>query len=306
MLSGEVLQRFHVKRPLAKGGMGELWLADDDQHHDVVLKTVRDDLLDDVEVRRCFRREIAVTASVRHDHIVHHLAHGQWSGVEVLALEHIEGSSLAELLDHSPLPLGAALCVAEDVARALAYLQGLKNHQGERLEVVHGDVSPQNVLIDRFGQALVIDFGGVTWRGADVTPGMLVGKPGYLSPEQARGEPIDGRSDQFALGVVLWEMLAGQSLFMADDLRRDRPVPPLSHFLTLPFVVEAAVIRMLAEDREARFTDLDEVADVLAGAAWAHGVDDARAWLSESAQAPLLLDDVIEGYDAEPTRPMRP
>ena len=173
--------------------------------------------------------------------------------------------------------------------------------------MIHGDVSPQNVLIDHHGKALVIDFGGVTWRGADVTPGMLVGKPGYVSPEQTRGEPLDGRSDQYALGVVLWEMLAGQALFETDDVRRDLPVPPLSRYVAVPYVVEAAVVRMLAEDREARFPDLAEVADVLAGAAWAHGVDDARAWLGARAQAPLLLDDVFEEEGpGEPTKPMRP
>ncbi|MBI1944800.1 MAG: serine/threonine protein kinase [Deltaproteobacteria bacterium] len=283
MLSGDVLQRFHVKRPLAKGGMGELWLADDEQHHDVVLKTVRDDLKDDDEVRRCFRREIAVTASVTHEHIVHHVAHGQVAGVEVLALEHITGASLAELLDRSALPLGAALCVAEDVARALAYLHSLKDVDGAALEVVHGDISPQNVVIDRFGQALLIDFGGATWRGADVTPGMLVGKPGYISPEQARGEPVDRRSDQFALGVVLWEMLVGRALFSNEDVRRDLPVPPLSQFVPVPYVIEAAVVRLLAHDREARFTSTEEAADVFAGAAWAHGVDDSRLWLAERA-----------------------
>ncbi len=285
MLSGDVLQRFHVTRPLARGGMGELWLADDEHHRRVVLKTVRDDLVGDDEVRRCFRREIAVVSRVRHAHIVHHVAHGHESGVEVLALEHIEGASLATLQRRSPVPLAAALCVADDVARALAYLHALTDVRGEPLGLVHGDVSPQNIVIDARGQALVIDFGGVTWRGADVTPGTLIGKPGYVSPEQLAGVELDGRSDQFALGAVVWEMVTGVMLFSSDDLHRDRPVPPLSRAQPVPDALDAAVMRMLACDRELRFPSLQEAADVIAAAAAAHGLADGRRWLAERAAA---------------------
>ena len=286
MLSGDVLKRFHVKGPLARGGMGELWLADDDRHHDVVLKTVRDDLVDDVEVCRCFRREIAVTARLTHSHIVRHIAHGRNAGVDVLALEHIDGASLAVLLDRSPLPLGPALCVAEDIGRALTYMHSLTDQNGESLEIVHGDISPQNILIDRAGQARLIDFGGVTFRGAHAPPETLVCKPGYVSPEQARGDDVDGRSDQYALGIVLWEMVAGRGLFEGNSMRRDRPVTPLSQFASVPFVVDATVIRMLAFDREARFQSADEAVDAFAGAAWAYGVDDNRRWLAEHAWRP--------------------
>ena len=285
MLSGDVLHRFHVTGPLARGGMGELWLADDEQHRRVVLKTVRDDLVHDAEVRRCFRREIAVVSRVRHAHIVHHVAHGHVSGVEVLALEHIQGASLATLQRRSPLPLAAALCIADDVARALAYLHALRDERGEPLGLVHGDVSPQNIVVDGHGQALLIDFGGVTWRGAGLTPGTLIGKPGYVSPEQLDGTDLDGRSDQYALGVVLWEMLTGAALFSSDDLQRDRPVPPLSRTVMVPDAIDATVMRMLACERELRFPSTADAADVIAGVAVTHGIDGGRRWLAERAAA---------------------
>ncbi|MCC7072788.1 MAG: serine/threonine protein kinase [Deltaproteobacteria bacterium] len=285
MLSGDVLHRFHVTGPLARGGMGELWLADDEQHRRVVLKTVRDDLVNDDEVRRCFRREIAVVSRVRHAHIVHHVAHGVESGVDVLALEHIEGASLATLRHRTPLPLAAALCVADDVARALAHVHGIADAHGTPLGLVHGDVSPQNIIVDARGHALLIDFGGVTWRGADVTPGTLIGKPGYVSPEQLEGRELDGRSDLYALGVVLWEMITGQTLFASDDLRRDRPVPPPSRYARVPDLIDATVMRMVASEREARFPSAAEAAELIESAALLHGIDGGRQWLGARAAA---------------------
>ena len=310
MLSGDVLERFHVRRPLARGGMGELWLADDDERRDVVLKTVRSDLVDDVEVLRCFRREIAVTARLHHEHIVRHIAHGCWLGMDVLALEHIRGVSLADVLAGSALPLSAALCVAEDIARALAYLHAIQDDRGVPVELVHGDISPQNILIDDTGSSRLIDFGGVLIGGTPVSAGSVVCKPGYASPEQARGGHVDGRSDQYALGIVLWEMLAGCELFDGDGTRRNRPVPPLSTRVSVPYVIEATVFRMLAYDEDARFQSAEQVADALASAAWAHSLDQGRQWLADHATHPLLLEEIVEeGVDDErddATRPMRP
>ncbi|MCC7109625.1 MAG: serine/threonine protein kinase [Deltaproteobacteria bacterium] len=305
MLFGDVLDRFHVRAPLARGGMGELWLADDDERHDVVLKTIRPDLVEDVEVRRCFRREIAVTARLRHAHIVRHIAHGRWCGLDVLALEHIRGVNLAEILSCTALPLGSALCVAEDIARALAYLHSLKDERGLPLGFVHGDLSPQNILIDEVGQAHLIDFGGVLIRGVPACPESIVCKPGYASPEQMRGGAIDGRSDQYALGIVLWEMLVGRELFEGDGARRNRPIPPVSSRVSVPFAVDATVIRMLAYEEGARFANTGEVADALAAVTWAHGPHESRGWLTARAQEPITLegDAIVEGD--EETRPMR-
>lgn len=305
MLSGDVLERFHVRGPLARGGMGELWLADDDERHDVVLKTVRQDLVDDLDVCRCFRREIAVTARLQHAHIVRHVAHGCWLGVDVLALEHIRGVSLADLLSHSALPLGPALSVAEDLARALAYLHTVADDRGIPLEIVHGDISPQNILIDDRGRARLIDFGGVVIRGEPAAPDAVVCKPGYVSPEQARGDDIDGRSDQYALGIVLWEMLTGCELFEGNSRRKHRPVPPLSTRVSVPFPVEATVIRMLAYDQDARFQSAEEVADAIFGVAWTHGIDEARAWLALRAQHPPMLEGERAEESDDRTQPLK-
>ena len=271
----------------------------------MVLKTIRPDLVEDVEVRRCFRREIAVTARLRHAHIVRHIAHGRWCGLDVLALEHIRGVNLAEILSCTALPLGSALCVAEDIARALAYLHSLQDERGLPLGFVHGDLSPQNLLIDEIGQAHLIDFGGVLIRGVPACPESIVCKPGYASPEQMRGGAIDGRSDQYALGIVLWEMLVGRELFEGDGARRSRPIPPVSSRVSVPFAVDATVIRMLAYEEGARFANTGEVAEALAAVTWAHGPHESRGWLTARAQEPITLEgDAIVETD-EATCPMR-
>lgn len=326
MLTGAVLERFHVKAPLARGGMGELYLAADEDDgvrnaRNVVLKTVRQDMRDDSDVRVWFRREIDVTARLHHEHIVQHVAHGEWRGVEVLALEHIAGRSVAAF-DNRRVPECAALCVAYDIMRALAYVHGVAAADGAPLGLVHGDVSPQNILVDTNGRAHLIDFGAATTpedRHAD----SIVGKPGYLSPEQSRGELVDERSDQYSLGIVLWEMLAGRSLFEGSAARRGREVPSLVELAEVSEEVDAAVRRMLAYDAAGRFASSDGAASALAalGPSPSHVATDCadafaasaagRVWLAGAASAPRRarprqrLAARVQRPAPQATRPMR-
>ncbi len=260
MLFGDVLDRFQVKAPLARGGMGELWLARDEAAHaGVVLKTIRPDLIDDEDVVTWFRREIDVTARLDHAHVSRHVAHGSWQGRDVLALEHIPGVNLAAVLARTRLSLASSLQIAEDISSALAYVHDLKDEDGAPLGVVHADVSPQNILIDVTGNARLIDFGAVLLRGRGDERDSIVGKPGYLSPEQSRCTALDGRSDQYSLGVVLWEMLSGCDLFEGDARRRGREIPPLASFTETPVAVDDIVQRMLRYETDARFADMDAV-----------------------------------------------
>jgi serine/threonine protein kinase len=287
MITADMHERFHINGPFARGGMADLWLAQDADSRPVVLKTVRSDLSRSTSVCSAFRREIGITARLDHQHVVHHVAHGTWHGRDALVLEHISGVSL-DHLGRDRLPLGPALIIALDLA--------------EPLDIVHGDVSPQNVVVDRSGQALLIDFGAVTMRAMRKSQ-QLICKPGYMSPEQSRGLVVDARTDQYALGVVLWELLTGEDLFCGGAARRDRAVPPISSFTRVPPTVDATVIRMLALEPEARFAGMHEVADALR--ALISIPVDARSWLASSARAaPPHSDARSIDHDVD-TVPMR-
>lgn len=262
--------------------MADLWLAEDLDTRAVVLKTVRADLARSHDVRSAFRREMNITARLHHSHVVHHVAHGSWAGQDMLALAHIRGVSL-DRLRGPQLPLAPALLLALDIAEALAYVHALADDNGVPLEIVHGDVSPQNVVVDNAGQALLIDFGAVTTRTMR-KPDQLICKPGYMSPEQSRGVAVDARTDQYALGIMLWEMITGRELFCGDAGRRNRPVPPMSTFVKVPPTVEATVVRMLALEREARFPNMAAVADAIT--TMIPVPVDARSWLASCAREP--------------------
>jgi serine/threonine protein kinase len=301
MNTADMHDRFHINGLFARGGMADLWLAQDADSQPVVLKTVRSDLSRSTSVCSAFRREIGITARLDHQHIVHHVAHGTWNGRDALVLEHISGVAL-DHLGRERLPLGPALLIALDVAEALDYVHTLGDEDGVPLDIVHGDVSPQNVVVDTSGQALLIDFGAVTMRAMRKSQ-QLICKPGYMSPEQSHGLVVDARTDQYALGVVLWELLTGEDLFCGDGARRDRAIAPISAFTSIPPAVEATVIRMLAPEPELRFPGMNEVARALR--ALIPIPIDARSWLATSARAaPPQSDARSIDYDVD-TVPMR-
>lgn len=281
--------------------MADLWLAEDQDARAVVLKTVRADLSRSASVCSAFRREIGITARLHHAHVVHHVAHGTWNGRDALAVDHIRGVTL-DHLGQVRVPLAPALTIALDIAQALAYVHRLTDDAGSPLEIVHGDVSPQNVVVDRSGQAMLIDFGAVTMRSIRQAH-QLICKPGYMSPEQSLGDVVDARTDQYALGVVLWELLTGEDLFSGDAARRSRPIPPVSAYTHVPPSVEALVVRMLALERDARFPDMDAVADALT--ALIPVPVDARSWLASNARAPTPLRGARSIDHDGTTRPMR-
>ncbi len=310
-----VLGRFKVRHSLARGGMGEIFLADDVvTGGKAVLKVLREDIDGDGATAR-FEHEIDVLKSLSHPLVPHHLADGHWDGKRVVALAHVEGVSLAEIMVtlSKPMPAHLACFLLVDVLRALHRSHTLQMDDGAPRGLVHRDVSPHNVLCDARGRAHVIDFGVSTDASfADVTPGVLVGKVAYMAPEQASGFTVDHRADQFAAGVVLWELLAGKRLFRGDsDQKTWRNVlacvvPDIAELAGVPRAVAAVVKKMLDANRTLRFANCNVAADALLMAAAELPMGDGpsmtelieKAKKKQKKQAPLLPKTDVVAVDA--------
>jgi tetratricopeptide (TPR) repeat protein len=238
LAAGTRLGPYGVFGLIGAGGMGEVYKAHDPRlGRTVAIKVLPDDLAADPERRQRFEREARTIAALDHPHICTLYDIGQQGGVTYLVLEYLVGDSLTDRLARGPLPLVEALAVGEQIADAL--------DAAHRHDVVHRDLKPDNVLFDESGHAKVIDFGlaklreragsGDTTTLSDSTaPGVVMGTVAYMSPEQARGLPVDARTDIWSLGVLLYEMLAGTRPFagasssdVISAILRDSP-PPLA------------------------------------------------------------------------------
>ncbi len=225
---GTRLGPYEVLAPLGAGGMGEVWRARDTKlARDVALKVLPDHLADDPKALARFENEAKAVAALSHPHILAIHDFGRIDGVSFVVTELLEGETLRAALLRGPLPLRKALDVAAQLADALA--------AAHEKEIVHRDVKPENVILTKDGRAKLLDFGlahhDTAFRSGDDThsptvsrntdPGTILGTVAYMSPEQAQGHPAGYRSDQFSLGVVLYEMLSGKRPFHGAVLRRD-------------------------------------------------------------------------------------
>ncbi|HEV8304490.1 MAG TPA: serine/threonine-protein kinase [Gemmatimonadales bacterium] len=210
-LQAVLAERYAIDRELGRGGMSLVYLARDRRHdRPVALKVLRPELGASLGPER-FLREIKVAAGLTHPHILPLFDSGEADGLLFYVMPYVEGESLRQRLDRQgPLALGEALRIAREVADALDY--------AHRRDIVHRDIKPENILLQD-GHAVVSDFGiaraiSAAGGGRVTQVGIAVGTPDYMSPEQASGEDeVDGRSDIYSLGCVLYEMLAGRTPF---------------------------------------------------------------------------------------------
>ena len=267
-LFADLAARYRVERELGRGGMATVYLAHDLRHdRPVAVKVMRTELGASLGADR-FLQEIRIAARLRHPHILPVHDSGEAGGQLWYTMPFVEGESLRQRLTRGgPLPLDDALRVATQVLGALAYAHA----QG----IVHRDIKPENILLEG-DQAVVADFGvarAVSAAGeARLTgTGLAMGTPAYMSPEQATAaRDLDGRSDVYAMGCVLYEMLAGQAPFVGATAQQllarhaIDPVPSLHTVrATVPANVEEAIGRALAKAPVDRFTTASEFADAL-------------------------------------------
>ncbi len=260
--------RYVVERELGRGGMAVVYLAQDGKHdRAVAIKVLRPELTSSIGGDR-FLREIQIAAKLSHPHILTLIDSGKCEGFLYSVIPYVDGESLRDRLDREPrLPLDEALRIAREVGSALSYA----HEQG----VVHRDIKPANILLSA-GVAVVTDFGiarAVTEAAADklTDPGIAVGTPTYMSPEQASGEQeLDARSDVYSLGCVLFEMLAGEPPYTGSNpqailaRKSTQPVPSL-HLVrkSVPTSLERVVEKSLASEPGDRYPTAAEFVDAL-------------------------------------------
>jgi len=259
---------YAIERELGRGGMATVYLAEDLKHHrPVALKLLKPELAASIEGAR-FLREIQITATLAHPNILPLHDSGNAGGQLYYVMPYVDGGSLRQRLERErQLPLPEAVRLVREVADALAYA----HEHG----VVHRDIKPENILLEH-GHAVVADFGvaralSVVAREHSTGPGMALGTPAYMSPEQASGEStIDHRADQYALACVLYEMLAGHPPFAGGNARAilarqvaETPPPLAASRPGVPRAVRQALTRALAKAPLDRFASVREFADAL-------------------------------------------
>jgi formylglycine-generating enzyme required for sulfatase activity/dienelactone hydrolase/predicted Ser/Thr protein kinase len=292
-MSPHTAGRYQILDKVGEGGMGILYRARDTRlARTVALKLLRADALRDPERKRRFLQEARAASALNHPNIVTiYDVDEAPDGSSYIAMEYVEGRSLDHRLAEGPLPLDEALRLGIEVARALA--------AAHAAGIVHRDVKPANVMLSRSGAVKVLDFGlaklaeatggaaresaETVTKGPKTLSGVILGTPAYMSPEQARGETADARSDVFSFGVLLYELLAGRRPFagesvavlLASILRDD---PPSIETLRpeVPVDIVAVARRCLARDRNARFQSAEGVLEALLG---------CQARLSEASRA---------------------
>ncbi|MGH7517806.1 MAG: protein kinase domain-containing protein [Gemmatimonadales bacterium] len=262
--------RYRIDRKLGEGGMSVVFLARDLRHdRAVAVKMLRPEISAVLGAER-FLREIRIIAGLQHPHILPLHDSGDANGSLYYVMPYVEGESLRQRLDRErPLPPGDAVRIAREVASALDYAHG----QG----VVHRDIKPENILLSG-RHAIVADFGiaravDVAGGASATATGFVVGTPAYMSPEQAAGGTLDGRSDQYSLGCVIYEMLSGAAPFAGTPGRElmsrhaIEPVPLLSSVNpALPPALSVGLARALEKDAAARYPDAGALAASLEGA----------------------------------------
>ena len=262
--------RYEPTHRLAAGGMAEVWKAiahfDDARAHTVALKRVLPELASQELYRSMFEDEARLGMRLQHPNIVRIYDAREIGGTFIMVMELVDGTSLKGILDRAHargarMPVATALWITLALARALDYAHGAEDDHGAPMGIIHRDVSPHNLLVGVDGAVKLADFGlaDATVHQTQLGDGMLGGKLGYLAPELIEQRPSTPQVDVFAVGIVLWEMLCGRSLFRRDDdaetvraVARAEVPPPSSLDPRIPPGVDALVASVLARDPDAR------------------------------------------------------
>ncbi|NTX13919.1 protein kinase [Myxococcus sp. CA056] len=281
----EQFGRYELQSRIGRGGMAETWRAQllgaAGVTKPVLIKKVLPEFANDEAFVSMFISEARISATLSHGAIAQVFDFGQVDGEYFLAMEYVDGQPLNRIMkralrsNFASLPVPIATYIALEMCRGLHYAHTRADDKGEPLNIVHRDISPDNVLISYEGQVKIVDFGiakARSLRSFDTAPGVVKGKYLFFSPEQARGEDVDARTDVWATAVVLFEMVCGRlplegpeyvvmhKLHTRQPLPRPRDIKP-----DLPVRLEAILQKALAVKKEDRFESAHAFGDALAG-----------------------------------------
>lgn len=343
---GDELGRYEIIAHLKSGGMAALYLGrrrDPGDNRIFAIKVVHSHLLDDSQLVDMFLDEARLSARIDHPNVVKVEEMGEDGGVHFLVMEYVHGCSLAQLLQAlircgRRMQPELAVFTAMSIAEGLHAAHETKDNAGELLHVVHRDVSPQNVLLSHTGEVKLIDFGIAKSRARlhhSMTGISIRGKLRYMSPEHAKGQSVDRRTDVYALGIVLWEMLTMRPLFWAETdfevlsrVQDPKIDPPSRYSPRIPGELDEAVLEALQREKGMRpqtafafrqllsravpfaeALDAEQVADLLdavIGEEIASAADD----IPEEASVVMGIEKIQgmaggrQGRDARATRPI--
>lgn len=303
-MRGKRIDRYQVLEEIGRGGMAAVYRARDTASQaEVALKLVAPHLSHDPNFARRFHQEAELLRKLTHRHIIPVLDYGEAEGYAYLVMPYLRVGTLNDRLRAGPIgPQEGALLMAQ-LSEALQYAH---DHG-----VIHRDVKPSNVLLDEQGNLLLSDFGMARLREAhsSLTGSMLVGTPAYISPEQARGEQATARSDQYSLGVILFELTTGQLPFVAESpiavaLKHiSEPLPAArSASPNVPEPVETVILRATAKDPDQRFASVTEFNQAFQQAL-AHSLDPSNVPAPKvSLPDPIRSTQVLEGHQPRGSR----
>src|SRR6476619_788973 len=244
--------RYRVIRKLGTGGMANVYLAEDQElGRRVAIKLLDERHAQDEQFVERFRREAESAAGLSHPNVVSIYDRGEAEGTYYIAMEYLEGKTLKELIvSRGPTPVRVAIDYTRQILSALEF--------AHRSGIVHRDIKPHNVVVAPDGRLKVTDFGIARSGSSQMTEaGSIIGTAQYLSPEQARGAPVDPRSDIYSLGIVLYEMLTGKVPFTGDTPLEiamkhlsTTPLPPSETRPEVPHELDSIVLRALAKNPE--------------------------------------------------------
>lgn len=278
--TGQLIDHYKIVRPLGAGGMGEVYLADDTRlHRKVAIKFLPTQFTQDRKHLRRFQQEALTVATLSHPNVctIHEVIE-TGDHRHCIVMEHVEGMTLRDRTADGPMKLNEALDVAIQVASALS--------SAHAAGIVHRDIKLENIMLRRDGYVKVLDFGLAKLTEREIspdtdantqmliktTPGVVMGTVYYMSPEQARGLPVDARTDVWSLGVVLYELVTGQKPFVGQtqtdviiSIAEREPAPLSNSGAEVPARLENIVKKALAKDREQRYQTADELLTDLKG-----------------------------------------
>ncbi len=303
---------YELQRLIAQGGMADVYLARRAGTLDrqVAVKVLAPERACDPEARALFLDEARLLALLAHPNLATVFDVDFSGGVHYLAMESVHGADLRELLAaaqraEAAIPYDAAIAIVAAAAAGLDHAHRRCGPDGKPLRLVHRDVSLSNIMVGHDGSVKVVDFGIATASiSAHVTnPGVVRGKASYMSPEQCLGDPVDLRTDVFALGIVLYELTTGRRCFAGNTdfermlaIVRGDYVRPTAFIADYPLGLEAIVETALALDPEQRFASAAAMMEALERVALAEG------WLAGPSTIARLMHELFDAV-AEPTAP---